>query len=88
MHLALRLKNLHNRVSTLVASFLNGSSSFLHVTRTTTKALMSSNVDQIGRLTAELAALEHLEKSLQTYNWRNVLATLVPSFLNGSSSFL
>ena len=88
MHLALGLKKptyMYTLVSTLVTSFLNESSSFLHVTRTTTKARMSSN---IGLLTAELAALERLEKSLQTYNGRNILTTLVPLFLNGSSSFL
>ena len=38
--------------------------------------------------TYELAALEHLEKSPWTYNGRNVVTTLVPSFLDGFSSFL
>ena len=54
------LKNQHNPVSTLVPSFLIGSSSFLPVTRTTIKTGMSSNFDQIGLLTMELAALERL----------------------------
>ena len=36
----------------------------------------------------ELAALERLEKSSSTYNGRNVVNTLGPSFLDGSSSFL
>ena len=42
----------------------------------------------IQRRTYELAALERLEKSPYTYNGRNVVTTLVPSFSNGSSSFL
>ena len=56
----------YNLVNTLVPSCLIGSSSFLlvHVTRTTVKTGMSSNFDQIGLLTVELAALERLEKSL------------------------
>ena len=36
----------------------------------------------------ELAALEHLEKSPDAYNRRNVVTTVVLSILNGSSSFL
>ena len=40
--------------------------------------------------TAELAALEHLEKFPYTctYNGRNVVTTQAPSFLNRISSFL
>ena len=53
-----------NLVSTVVPQFLIESSSFLQVTRTTIKAGMSSNFDQIGLLTVELAAIERLEKSL------------------------
>ena len=37
---------------------------------------------------AELAALEHLEKIPETYNGRNVVTILVPSFFNGSSFIL
>ena len=48
-------------MSTLVLSFLNGSSSFLQVTRTTIKACMSLNFCQIPSPTTELAALEHLK---------------------------
>ena len=33
----------------------------------------------------ELTALEHLEKSPYTLNWRNIVTTLVQSFLDGSS---
>ena len=79
---------MYKLVSTIASSFLIGSSSFLQVTKTTIKACMSSNFNQIGILTAELAALERLEKSPWTYNGRNVVTTLVPSFLNESFSFL
>ena len=48
----------------------------------------SSKFDQIRLWTAELAALEHLEKSPKTYNGRSLVNTLVPAFLMGSSSFL
>ena len=37
---------------------------------------------------AELAARERLELSPYTYNGRNVVTTLLPSFLDGSSSLL
>ena len=50
-------------VNTLVPLFLIGSSSFLQVKRTTIKSRPSSKFDQIGPLTAELAALARLEKS-------------------------
>ena len=45
----------------LVASFLDGSSSFLQVTRTNIKAWMSLNFSKIPSPTTELAALEHLK---------------------------
>ena len=48
----------------------------------------SSKFGQIGPKTAELAALERLEKSPWTFNGENVVNTLAPSFLIGSSSFL
>ena len=50
-------------VSTLAPSFLIGSSSYLQVTRTFITSRMRSKFGQIGRRTAELAALGHLEKS-------------------------
>ena len=50
-------KLLYNVVSTLAHSFLIGSSSYLQVTRT------SSKFGQIGPRTTELAALERREKS-------------------------
>ena len=40
----------YNLVATLAPSFLIGSSSFLHEIRTTTKAGMSCNFNQIGLL--------------------------------------
>ena len=43
-------------------SFFIESSSFLQVTRTTIKALLTSNFDQIRLLAAEVAAIERLEK--------------------------
>ena len=53
-------------MSTLVPSFLIGSSSFLQVTRTVVLtgsqvSLDEQNFDQIRQLTTELAALERLK---------------------------
>ena len=50
---------MYNVMNTLAPSFLMGASSFLQVTRATIK----SQIIQIGLRTAELAALERLEKS-------------------------
>ena len=50
-------------VSTLAPSFLIGSSTYLQVTRTFITSWTSSKFGQIGPRTAELAALERLEKS-------------------------
>ena len=55
--------NGENVVSTLAPSFLIGSSSYLQVTRTSIISRTSSKFGQIGPRTAELAALEHMEKS-------------------------
>ena len=52
-----------NVVSTLTPSFLIRSSSYLQVTRTSITSRTSSKFGQIGSRTAELAALERLEKS-------------------------
>ena len=81
-------KLLYNVVTTLAPSFLIGSSSYLQVKRTSITSRTSSKFGQIGPRTAELAALERLEKSPLTYNGRNLVNTLTPSFLIGSSSFL
>ena len=56
-------KLLYNVVTTLVPSFLIGSSSYLQVTRTSITSQMSLKFGQIRPRTAELAALERLEKS-------------------------
>ena len=56
-------KMMYNVVNTLAPLFLIGSSSFLQVRRTTMKSRPSLKFDQIGRWTAELPALERLEKS-------------------------
>ena len=45
-------------MTTLVPSFLDGSSSFLQVTSPTIKARMSLNFGKILSLTSELATLE------------------------------
>ena len=45
-------------MTTLVPSFLDGSSSFFQITRSTIKARVSLNFDEILTLTSELAALE------------------------------
>ena len=74
-------------MTTLAPSFLISSSLFLQVTRTTIKSRMGSKLGSIRQRTYELAALERLEKSPWTYNGRNVVTSLVPSFFNGSSSF-
>ena len=75
-------------MTTPAPSFLIGSSSYLQVTRTSITSRTSSKFGQIGPRTAELAALERLEKSPKSYNGRNLVNTLAPSFLNQSSSFL
>ena len=74
-------KLMFNVVSTLAPSFLIGSSSYLQVTRTSITYWASSKFGQIGPRTAELAALGHLEKIHMTYNGRNLVNTLAPSFL-------
>ena len=50
-------------MNTLAPSFLIGSSSYLQVTRITIISRTSLNLDQVRPRTAELAALERLEKS-------------------------
>ena len=53
----------YNVVNTLAPLFLIGSSSYLQVMRTSITSRTSSKFGQIGPRTAELAALERLEKS-------------------------
>ena len=54
---------MYNVVTTLAPSFLIGSSSYLQVTRTSIRSRTTSKFGQIEPRTAELAALERLEKS-------------------------
>ena len=79
---------MYNVVSSLAPSFLIGSYSFLHLTRTVIKASVGLKFGNIGPGSTELAALDCLKNSPWTYNGRNVVSTLVFSFLNGSSPFL
>ena len=65
----------------LVPTFSIGSYSFFQVTRTTLQSGQSSNLRQIGSRAAELAALDRIEKIPKTYNGRNLMNTLAPSFL-------
>ena len=53
-------KSMYNDVNTLAPSFSIESSSFLQVTRTTIKSVLSSRLSLIGPCTAELAAFECL----------------------------
>ena len=75
-------------MSTLAPSFLIGSSAYLQVTRTSIRSRTSSKFGQIGPRTAELAALERLEKSLKAYNGENDVITFSPLFLIGFFSHL
>ena len=75
-------------MNTLAPSFLIGSSSYLQVMRTIITTRTSSKFGQIRPRTAELAALGRLEKSPYTYDGRNIVNTLAPTFLNRLSSFL
>ena len=55
-------------MTTLVHSLLNGSSSFLQVTRTAIKAWMTLLFCQIKQLTTELPALECLKINGSTFS--------------------
>ena len=55
--------NGENLVTTLAFSFLIGASLFLQVTGTPIISRTTSKFDQIGQRTAELAAIERVEKS-------------------------
>ena len=70
-------------MNTQAPSFLHRSPSFLQVTSTCMKAWMSSNFGQIPQPTPELSALARLKKFMY-----NVVSTLAPSFLIGSSPYL
>ena len=70
-------------MTTRVLLFLNRIYSFLQIRRTSKKAWMSLNSPKIPSPIMELATLEHLKKLID-----NVVTTLAPSFLIGSSSLL
>ena len=78
-------KSMSNVVNTLAPSFFIGSSLFLQVRRTTIISRTSSNFNQIRPRTAELPALDRIKKFPYAYNGRNLVNTLAPSFLIGSS---
>ena len=78
---------MNNVVTTLAPSVLIGSSSFLQATSKPIISRMGSKFSRIRPGAYELAALEHSEKSLSTYNGRNIATTLVLSILNESYSF-
>ena len=69
-------------MTTLAPSFLIGSSSFLQATSKPIISRVGSKFSRIQPGTYELPALERLEKSLLTYNGKNVVTTLVLSILN------
>ena len=69
-------------MTTLVLLFFNRSYSFLQIRRTTIKAWKSLNSVKIPSSIMELAALEHLKNLID-----NVVTTLAPSVLIGSSFF-
>ena len=73
--------NGENLVTTLAPLFFIGSSLFLQVTRTAITSWMVSKIGRIRPGIYELAALERLEKSPYTYYGRNIVTTLVQSFL-------
>ena len=79
---------MNNVVTTLGHSFLIGSSSFLQARSKPMISRMGSKFSRICPEAYELPVLVCLEKSLETYNGRNVATILVLSILNGSSSFL
>ena len=71
---------MYNVVTTLAPLCFIGSASYWQVTRTSITSRTSSKFGQIGPRTAEVAALERLGKSPYTYNGRNLVNTLAPSF--------
>ena len=75
-------------MTTLVTSFLIGSSPFLQASRKLIVSRMGSKFGRICLGTYELHAIGRLEKFPKTYNWENVVTTLVLSIFNGSSPFL
>ena len=71
-------------MTTLAPSFMNVSSSFLQVTRTTIKAWMALSFGQVPYITYYSVSCPYVSKKLMYY----VVTTLALSFLIGSSSIL
>ena len=68
-------KTMYNVVNTLAPLFLIVSTSFLQVTRTTIKSLMSLNFGQIQPWTVELATLDRLKNILLEHYFDDLLAS-------------
>ena len=77
-----------NGVATFSRLFFIRSFSYLQVMMACMRARRSSNFCQIRQLTAELAALERVKKSPNTYNGKNGVATFSRLLLIGSISYL
>ena len=76
-------------MAALVHSLLIGSSSFFEVTRATIKTKTSLNLKWNQTQTVDLTALEHYKIICIDIKWGIFfMATLAPSFLNGSFSVL
>ena len=77
-----------NSVATFSQLFIIRSFLYLQVTMTCMRPRRRQKFSQIGPPTAELAALECLKKSLQTYNGKNGVATFSQLFMIGAISCL
>ena len=81
-------KSKYNLVSTLAPSFFDPIFFILAGKEDNYYISDEFKIGPIRLRTAELAALERLEKFPESFNGRNVVNTLVHSFLTGSSSLL
>ena len=72
-------------MNTLAPSFQVGSFLFLQVTMTSITSQTNLRFAKIGPRTAELAALERLEKYTKTFNGRNVVNIECLAFLGENS---
>ena len=83
-----RVIMIENGVSTFSRLFFIRSFSYLQIMMTCMRARTSMNFGLFGPLTAELAALEGLEKTPKAYNGENDVSTFSRLFLIGSFSYL
>ena len=82
---------MYNVVNTLAPSFLIGSSSFLQLTRTTINGRVQNSTRSdhgLWSMTVVSCSWASGKIPIDFYNGRNLVNTLAPSFLIGSSSFL